>query len=151
MANTERKLTIDDSSFVEPKVTNIRTCWPEVRKAIEGIIKETPSLTFIPEDVYSECVNERALLFTSKKGFLVLSTEIDTFTKDKTLLIWIAYTYKQGDNNWIDHVDWFNELAKETGCKFIEARSTVAEMQEYAVVNGWELDTIVYRRHVNEW
>tara|TARA_R110001592_G_scaffold55600_2_gene169790 strand:+ start:118 stop:567 length:450 start_codon:yes stop_codon:yes gene_type:complete len=147
----DQKSTIsDDSSFVEPEYTDIRTCWQKVKKGLQAIIQETPTLTFIPEDVYSECVNERAFLFTSSRGFLILTTEVDTLTKDRTLLIWIAYTYQQGNKNWDDHVNWFNKVAIENECKYIEARSRVPEMQEYAVANGWELDTIVYRRCVNE-
>tara|TARA_R100000935_G_C2799586_1_gene149828 strand:+ start:551 stop:997 length:447 start_codon:yes stop_codon:yes gene_type:complete len=147
----DQKSTIsNDSSFVEPQLTDVRSCWPKVKKGVESILKENPILTFIAEDVYSECVNERAFLFTSDKGFLVLTEEVDTITKDKTLLIWIAYTYEKGAGNWLDHVEWFNTLAISANCKFIEARSRVSEMREYAVANGWEIDTIVYRRHVNE-
>lgn len=146
----DQKSIGDDSRFLEPQLTDIRSCWPKIKKGIEAILEENPILTFIPEDVYSECANERAFLFTSPKGFLILTEEVDTITKEKTLLIWIAYTYEQGKGNWIDHVEWFNTLALNSNCKFIEARSRVPEMREYAVANGWEIDTIVYRRHVNE-
>ena len=120
----DQKSIGDDSRFLEPQLTDIRSCWPKIKKGIEAILEENPILTFIPE--------------------------VDTITKEKTLLIWIAYTYEQGKGNWIDHVEWFNTLALNSNCKFIEARSRVPEMREYAVANGWEIDTIVYRRHVNE-
>ena len=142
----EKKST---TNFIEPQLTDIRSCWPKIKKGIEFIIEENPILSFIPEDVYSECVNKRAFLFTSDKGFLVLTEERDTFTNEKTLLIWIAYTYKKCDSNWIDHVEWFDALATDSGCTFIEARSRVPEMREYAVANGWKIDTIVYRRQIN--
>jgi len=142
----EKKST---TNFTEPKLTSIKDCWDEVKNGIDNIIKENSILTFRAEDVYSECVNSRAFLFTSDKGFLVLTEERDDFTGDKTLLIWLAYTYEKGDSNWIEHVDWFNTLATESGCKFIEARSQVPQMRKYAVANGWEIDTIVYRRRVN--
>ena len=143
MESTERKSTIE-----KPVYTDIRKCWDLIKTGILDILKENPHLTYIPEDVYSECVNERAFLYTSPVGFLVLTTEVDQFTKDKTLLLWIAYTYKKGGHNWLAHNDWFNNLAKEAGCKYLEARSRVPEMESYTRTIGWELDTRIYRKEV---
>ena len=136
------------TKFSAPQPVDIREAWNIVRDGIQEILSQNPQLTFLPEDVYSECVNERATLFMSPIGFLVLSSEIDQFTGNKTLLIWIAYTYEQGKHNWIDHYKWFDQVARALGCSFIEARSSVPEMEEYALANGWQLDTRVYTREV---
>jgi len=144
MESTERKSIIED-----PVQTDIRKCWNVIKTGILEIIKEDPSITFIPEDVYSECVNGRAFLYTSPIGFLILTTEVDQFTNDKTLLLWIAYTYNKGGHNWLSHEEWFNNLAKEAGCKYLEARSRVPEMESYVKQIGWELDTRIYRKKVN--
>jgi len=145
MESTGRKSTIE-----EPVYTDIRKCWNVIKTGILEVLKENPHLTYIPEDVYSECVNERAFLYTSPVGFLILTVEVDTFTKDKTLLLWIAYTYKKGGHNWLVHDEWFDSLAKEAGCKYLEARSRVPEMESYTKTIGWELDTRIYRKKVNE-
>ena len=145
MEDTERRLTID---FVEPVLTDIRSTWNTVKPGIKQILRDNPSLTFIPEDVYSECVNERAFLFTSPKGFLVLTIEVDRYTKDKTLYMWLAYTYNIGGHQWIAHEQWIESVAKELDCKFIEAQSNVPGFESYAVKNGWTLDTRIYRRKV---
>ena len=145
MEDTERRLTID---FVEPVLTDIRSTWNTVKPGVKQILRDNPSLTFIPEDVYSECVNERAFLFTSPKGFLVLTIEVDRYTKDKTLYMWLAYTYDIGGHQWIAHEQWMESVAKELDCKFIEAQSNVPGFESYAVANGWSLDTRVYRRKV---
>lgn len=142
----ERRLTTDD--FVEPVLTDIRSTWNTVKPGLEQILKDNPNLTFLPEDVYSECVNERAFLFTSPKGFLVLTIEIDRYTKHKTLYMWIAYTYNTGEHQWIAHQDWINGVAKQLDCVFIEAQSNVSSFEEYAIQNGWTLDTRIYRRNV---
>ena len=134
--------------FVNPEVADIRVEWDNVKPGIEAILAASPQLTFLPEDVYSECVNGRATLLVSPAGFLVLTTEIDTFTNDKTLLIWIAYTYVRGANNWLDHVEWFETIAHNLGCRFIEGRSAVPRMEAYALRNGWTLDTRIYTREV---
>ena len=134
--------------FVNPEVADIRVEWDNVKPGIEAILAASPQLTFLPEDVYSECVNGRATLLVSPAGFLVLTTEIDTFTNNKTLLIWIAYTYVRSTNNWLDHVKWFENIARDLGCKFIEGRSDVPRMEAYALRNGWTLDTRIYTREV---
>ena len=145
MVSTEGRSTTE---FIEPKPTDIRSCWDKIRPGIVEILRENSFLTFIPEDVYSECVNERAFLYTSPVGFLVLTVEVDQFTKDKTLLLWIAYTYEKGRHEWLAHDEWFNDLAKEAGCKYLEARSRVPEMETYTKKIGWELDTRIYRKDI---
>ena len=134
--------------FSAPQPADIREYWLDIKDGILEILACNPQLTFLAEDVYSECVNDRATLFMSDIGFLILTTEVDQFTRNKTLLIWIAYTYDQGKHNWIDHYKWFDQVARALGCSFIEARSSVSEMEEYAISNGWQLDTRVYTREV---
>ena len=92
--------------------------------------------------------NENAYLFTSPKGFLVFTIEIDRYTKDKTLYMWIAYTYEKGGHEWLAHEEWIESVAKQLDCKFIEAQSNVPAFESYAVKNGWNLDTRIYRRKV---
>ena len=143
MESTERRSTTE-----LPVFSNIRKCWDKVKPGIVEILKNNPTLTFIPEDVYSECVNENAYLFTSLKGFLVFTIEIDRYTKDKTLYMWIAYTYEKGGHEWLAHEEWIESVAKQLDCKFIEAQSNVPDFESYAVKNGWNLDTRIYRRKV---
>ena len=143
MESTERRSTTE-----LPVFSNIRECWDKVKPGIVEILKNNPTLTFIPEDVYSECVNENAYLFTSLKGFLVFTIEIDRYTKDKTLYMWIAYTYEKGGHEWLAHEEWIESVAKQLDCKFIEAQSNVPAFESYAVKNGWSLDTRIYRRKV---
>jgi hypothetical protein len=143
MESTERRSTTE-----LPVFSNIRECWDKVKPGIVEILKNNPTLTFIPEDVYSECVNENAYLFTSLKGFLVFTIEIDRYTKDKTLYMWIAYTYEKGGHEWLAHEEWIESVAKQLDCKFIEAQSNVPAFESYAVKNGWNLDTRIYRRKV---
>ena len=143
MESTERRSTTE-----LPVFSNIRERWDKVKPGIVEILKNNPTLTFIPEDVYSECVNENAYLFTSLKGFLVFTIEIDRYTKDKTLYMWIAYTYEKGGHEWLAHEEWIESVAKQLDCKFIEAQSNVPAFESYAVKNGWDLDTRIYRRKV---
>jgi len=146
MEDMERRLTTND--FVEPVLTDIRSTWNKVRPGIEKILEDNPQLTFIPEDVYSDCVNENAFLFTSPAGFLIFTLQLDRYTKDKTLYMWIAYTYEIGGHQWIAHEKWIERVAKSFNCKYIEAQSNVPGFESYATKNGWNLDTRIYRREV---
>ena len=51
--------------FVAPEVADIRLEWDNVRPGIEDILAGSTHLTFLPQHVYSECVNGRATLLTS--------------------------------------------------------------------------------------
>ena len=146
MEDTERKSITND--FVEPVLTDIRSTWNIIKPGLESILADNPSLTFIPEDVYSDCVNEKAFLFTSPVGFLVLTVNTDRYTKDKTLYMWLAYTYDIGGHQWMAHEQWIESVARELNCRFIEAQSNVPGFESYAVTNGWDLDTRIYRRKV---
>ena len=63
MTDTVTPIT-KNKEFVQPVVTDIRTCWEEVRAGIQNILDRSPSLTYMPEDVYSECVNGRSMLLS---------------------------------------------------------------------------------------
>ena len=143
MESTEKRSTTE-----LPKPADIRQCWDKIKPGIVEIIKENPYLTYIPEDVYSECVNERAFLYTSSVGFLILTLEVDRFTKDKTLYVWIAYTYSKGGHVIVTHMPWLDKLAKKYGCKYLEAQSNVRKLEQYFPNNGWELNMSIYRRTV---
>jgi hypothetical protein len=142
----EKRLITSD--FIEPVLTDIRSTWNKVKPGIEKILADNPDLTYIPEDVYSDCVNEKAFLFTSPMGFLVLTFEFDKYTKDKTLYVWIAYTYNKGGHGIVTHTPWLNKLAKKYDCKYLETQSNVPKFEEYFPNNGWGLNMSIYRRTV---
>lgn len=138
-----------NKEFEAPVLTDIRTCWDKIKPGIQEILDNSPKLTYLPEDVYSECVNSRAMLFTSSIGFVVMHVETDPFTRDKTLVVWIGYVYTTGQNNWLDHIDWFETIALECGCKYLEARSDVPQLDHYFTSTGWELETKVFIREID--
>lgn len=144
-----KSLTISVDDFVEPQLTDIRKCWDYVKEGINSILEADSNISFRPEDIYSECVNERAFLFTSPTGFLVLTTLVDALTGDKSLLILLAYVHETGKHNWPKHVQWFEDVARGADCRFIEARCSVPEMEDYAIKQGFILNTRVYTKEVD--
>ena len=130
------------------KPTNIRTCWEKIKPFIIEILEQDPFPTIRPEDVYSDCVNNKAFLYMSKDAFVILSLEEYEATTDKTLLIWFGYAYKTGTNLWVSHKEWFNNLAKELECNYIEARTKTDKLSSYFLQTGWKLETRVFKKEV---
>ena len=68
--------------FDVPEFSDIRHCWDMVKPGIEFVLKQNPHLTYMPEDVFSECVTGKSMLFMSSLGFVVLTVQTDPFTKE---------------------------------------------------------------------
>ena len=77
MESTERKSTTKELVPVD-----IRTCWEEVKPGIVEILKDR-TLSYRPEDVYAACVSEQAFLYKAAFGFVILTVEVDEFTKER--------------------------------------------------------------------
>lgn len=143
-----KRANTQTSGSSAPLLFDIRHAWDIVLPGIEQILEETPQLTFRPEDVYTECREGRAQLYISEKGWAILTREIDHFTDEHTLLIWLAKSVNPGDHSWVYHKEWLFELAREQQCEYIEARSAIKELEPYAEATGWIVDTRVFRLEV---
>ena len=132
----------------DPIATDITCNAQWVLPAIQEILDANPMLTFTSGDVYAACESGAATLWTTEHGFVVTTGETDTFTGERTMLIWLAWAYKRGMNLVARHQDFFVALAREQGYVNIETRSAVPELQEYFLEQGWKIDTIVYTREV---
>lgn len=135
-------------SIDTPKVADIREEWDWVKAGVQKILDSNKHLTYRAEDVYAACVGGQAVLWTTEEGFAITTTEVDEFTNNKTLLIWIAWTKRKGGKVGIVHTDFFTDLAKEHGYATLEIRSSVESLGTYLTSNGWAIDTVVYSRRV---
>ena len=136
--------------FDVPEFSDIRHCWDMVKPGIEFVLKQNPHLTYMPEDVFSECVTGKSMLFTSVLGFVVLTVQEDPFTKAKVLVVWVAHMHEHGKHNWLDHIDWFEGVAKYCECSCIEAQSAIPELGQYLSANGWKQEATIYTREVQK-
>ena len=134
----------------DPFVADIRKEWDWVKVGIEEILEGQPQETFRPEDVYAECVNGGASLFIDEyKNFVVTQIEVDRYAGHKTFLVWLAWCSKKGlkhNSSIVTHTSFFEEVARDCGCSFIEARSSLDKLNEYFIENGWSLSTRVFTR-----
>tara|TARA_R100000963_G_C4614341_1_gene83737 strand:+ start:149 stop:568 length:420 start_codon:yes stop_codon:yes gene_type:complete len=135
-----------------PIIGDIRKEWEWVQPGIEEIMAEQPQLTFRPEDVYAACVNEQATLFTQKgitgNNFAVTYIEVNKYSGDKILLIWLARLDQRGNKAGVKLMEFFDQVARDCGCAFIEARSPIESLGEHFLKHGWDLDTRIYTRKV---
>jgi hypothetical protein len=132
----------------DPVASSMSSNFQWVLPAISEILRENPQLTYTAGDVYAACESGAATLWTTKDGLVVTTGETDTFTGDRTMLIWIAWAWERGTNLVTKHQDFFIELARNGGYKKLEVRSAVPELKAYILSQGWQVDTIVYTRDI---
>ncbi len=146
-----KKLNIVDKmpmSIDSLQFTDIRSCWESIKPKIVEILEQDAFPTIRPEEVYSECVNGRASLFTSNDGFVILTSEEDAFIEEKTLVIWLGYAYKKGGSLLVSHKEWFNNIAKELNCQYIVMKTNTEKLSNYFLQSGWQLESKVFKREV---
>ena len=133
-----------------PIVANIRQEWDWVKIGIEEILDAQPQLTYRPEDVYAECINGTATLFIDEhKSFAVTTIEVDRFTGQNTFLIWLAWCSKKGlkhNSSIVMHTSFFEQVASDCKCSFLETKSPLDKLNEHFIENGWDLNTRVFTR-----
>ena len=133
----------------DPYLADIRKEWDWVSEGVREILERTsPPLTFRQEDVYAACVNGQALLWITSEGFVVTTVEVDRFTEDRTLLIWLAWARDRGEKKAAYYLPFFEKQARKAGLQKMEVRSAVRQMIDYLESDGWLLDHIVYTRDV---
>lgn len=69
---------------------DIRQVWDTVRPQLE-YVKEIRGGTWRPEDVYAACVYGVADLYVDDKGFVILRPMVDDYSRERFLLVWMAY------------------------------------------------------------
>nr|WP_273424925.1 hypothetical protein [Halomonas sp.] len=132
----------------EPVVGDIRKDWDSVRPCVEWILQNQPQLSFRAEDVYAEVVSGSAVYWKSVDGFVVTTIEVDGFTSEKTLLVWLAWSHKRGNKTVLKHFPFFQRVAAEHGMEALEVRTPHQGMEQVLLDAGWQLDTVVYRLEV---
>lgn len=133
-----------------PVIANIRVEWDWVKTGIEAILAGEPQLTYRPEDVYVECVTGAATLFIDEhKNFMITTITTDKYTDKSTLLLWLGWCPNKGlrHSSFRDlYMPFFEQVARDCKCSFIEVKSSLAKSNEYYLNNGWDLHTRVFTR-----
>lgn len=132
----------------EPFVADVRREWDWVRPGIEEILGNSKSLTYRAEDVYAACINQQAVLWVTSEGFVVSTTEVDTFTGKKAMFLWLAWAKERGNSLVSKYQLFFERVAREAGYSYLETRSPFLGLMPHLTENGWSVDTVVYTREL---
>ena len=134
----------------DPVFADIRREWHWVKPGIEGILAEDRFLSFRPEDVYAACINEQAHLWITDEGFVVTTGETDPFNGERALLVWLAAAVYRGQGLVNVHEEFFMRIAKEAGYSKLTVRSSIPKMSNYLTEMGWDIETIVYSKDLDD-
>ena len=140
--------SLREAPYDVPVVADIRKEWDWVKIGIAEILTDQPQLTYRAEDVYAECVNGDATLFILEKNFAVTTIYLDKFTNDKVFLRWL--TWGKNMKNAHRLVTFFEQVARDCGCVYVEGKTSIDRLGEYYLENGWELETRVFRRKLDQ-
>jgi len=132
----------------EPVVGDARREWDWIRPGVEEILRSSRSLTYRAEDVYAACVNQQAVLWITSEGFVVSTTETDTFTGKKTMFLWLAWAKEKGNSLVSKYQSFFERVAREAGYSYLETRSPFLGLMPHLESHGWSIDTVVYTREL---
>ena len=126
-----------------PKLASIRNEWDWVKPGIEQILNESPQFAYRPEDVYAECINNKAHLWVTDDGFVVTTTEVDELREENFLYIWLAWSTLESSNNAVKHQHFFGEQAIEAGYDGLKSGTSSKKVADYLINKcGWQLDKI---------
>ena len=124
---------------------NIDEHWEQIKHGLYSIKQETYE-SETAHDIYMSCKNNQATLWLDsdikpKDGFLITQVLQRNFSKEKYLLLWVAwYKEQSGANKFQKNIE---QIAKKLGCKSIEFRTNKNEIRDYGKNYGY--DKITYK------
>jgi hypothetical protein len=140
-----------EAIYVQPVLSDIRLEWDWVNIGVREILEDQPTYTYRPEDVYSSCIKEESYLFTQDKTkFAIVSITVDKYTTDKTLFMWLCWVDPKVrvGKNILRHIDFFETIAKNEGCRYLETVTTSKALSRLYTSVGMDLTAMHYRREI---
>jgi hypothetical protein len=94
-------------------VDQLRDWWPSIRSGLDKIKTRSPE-NWIPEDVYTDCFNQKAMLWVVLEnnhfsGFFILQPQ------GKTLHVWAAWTLENNYQIVESGLKYIKDLASQGG------------------------------------
>lgn len=127
----------------------LREVWDGIKPCLEEMKQTWPELgNWRVEDVYAAVKHGEAVIYTTEDGFAVCTYEVDEYSQEKDLFIWIAYAYDQKRGGILKkYLPSFIEVAKSLGCAGVSTASNHA-----ALTNIPELKPVYtqYRVRIDE-
>jgi len=133
----------------EPALADIEEEWSELAPLLEALIRRSPRFGLSLSEVRCDCLNEEADLWKAPEGYLVTKFIRDPVSQEKTLFMWIACAKNPGVDMGTKYLSFFDEVAKYTGCRYIELWSSRAGMGRYLAPHGFSLFYRSFRRTID--
>lgn len=125
---------------MNPVLSDIRREWAWVKEGINDILEKYPWLEYRAEDVYSQCVNGTAVLYTTSNAFAVCVIEEHPLTGDKSFLMWTVWAKGKGLKTIEDFLPFMHNEAKSIGCQRIGMKSPNRAMERIFTRLGYRCD-----------
>lgn len=121
-------------------VDELRNWWPSVREGIAKIKTKSPE-NWIPEDVYTDCFNQKAMLWIVLKdshfyGFFILQPQ------GQELHVWAAWTLENDYQVVEKGLQFIKNMAREANVKYLTFSSHRP---------GWERRAKAYGFRPRKW
>lgn len=102
-------------------VNDLRAWWPSVREGLNKIKTSSPE-NWIPEDVYTDCFNQKAMLWVvidnqHFAGFFILQP------MDQDLHVWAAWTLNNDYQIVESGLKYIKDMARQAGHKYVSFTS----------------------------
>ena len=116
-------------------VDKLRDWWPSIRPGLDKIKIRSPE-NWIPEDVYTDCFNQKAMLWVVLEnnhfsGFFILQPQ------GHTLHVWAAWTLENNYQIVESGLKYIKDLASQGGCKYLTFSSHRQGWQRRAAQLGF--------------
>jgi hypothetical protein len=95
--------------------------------------------------VRAELAKNHADLWWSYDGFIITQFITSRDTGERTLFIWIACSFG-GEDNCAKHLPFFEEVARDMKCTYIEAWSKRKGMERYLSKHGYDVNFKAFRK-----
>jgi len=127
------------------KAVDVRFAWDEVLPQVESVRIASGS-DWRCEDVYASCLAGDSTMLVPQEvgaGVLVISTEINKFTLEKFLFVWVCYS--KDSNAQQRFMDTLVEIARQEDCAYIEMQS---HRTGFMKSKDWKSCATIYRKEV---
>lgn len=118
-------------------INEIKDYWPEIKGGLDNLLLKAPDL-WIPEDVYTELMLNKASLYIAGDDELLGFTILNTTIQYNILMlnIWIAVSFSEPENT-LFATDEVKNIAESIGAKYITFSSNRKGIEKLATKNGF--------------
>lgn len=100
-------------------------------------------------DVFHSLVSGESSLYINGDGFLVLRQDIDRYTREKILFVWIAFAFRQNQNLLASehYINWLEGLARSVKADKLQFCTS---RKGYDKLPGWNKTITTFERRLTD-